>query len=42
MVACDVMLQGEALLGGFDVLSEELHLVKVYCSFDFKTFEGKY
>ena len=41
MVVCDVMLQGEGLLSGFNVLSEESHLVKVNCSFDFKTFEGK-
>ena len=41
MVVCDVMLQGEVLLGGFNILSEESYLVKVNCFFDFKTFKGK-
>ena len=41
VVVCDVVMQGEELLGGFNVLSEESHLVKVNGSFDFKTFKGK-
>ena len=41
VVVYDVMLQGEGLLGCFNVLLEESHLMKVNCSFDFQTFEGK-
>ena len=40
MVVCDVMLQGEGLLSGFNVLSEESHLVKVNCSFDLRPSRG--
>ena len=40
MVVSDVTLQGKGLLDGFNVLSEEPHLMKVNCSFDFKNFEG--
>ena len=35
------MLQGEGFLGDLNVLREESHLVKVNCSFDFKTFGRK-
>ena len=41
LVVSDVMLQGEGLLGSFNTLSEESHLVKDNCTLDFKTFEGK-
>ena len=41
VVVCDVVMQGEGLLGGFNILSEESHLMKVNGSFDFKTFKAK-